>query len=45
MRSNFIYSFSRAPVAIGSFVIASGLILFAIAAPLFRPIPPMILRR
>ena len=40
MRSNFIYSFSRAPVAIGSFVIASSLILFAIAAPFISPYTP-----
>jgi len=40
VRSNFIYSFSRAPVAIGSFVIASSLILFAIAAPFISPYTP-----
>ena len=40
MRSNFIYSFSRAPVAIGSFVIASSLILFAITAPFISPYTP-----
>lgn len=40
MRSNFIYSFSRAPVAVGSFVIASSLILFAIAAPFISPYTP-----
>jgi len=40
IESNFFYSFSRTPVAIGSFLTATSLILCALAAPILAPYSP-----